>query len=165
MSLFALHSRVWPRCDLVHLTFCGVEACTGGNVDSKQSCMRRCNTVKWSFFTICDNVLFFRRPIVRQLGQIQNQVTFRNINKETVSTRTNSLFAKWGVWLGLPCTCPQQDFTNPSAIVNKAHKGVANTTETQRQNMSLTSSTDADAEPIITLLMGMFRIFAVCLIN
>lgn len=46
-------------------------------------------------------------------------------------------------------------------MINKAHKGVIKTTETQKENVSLTLSTEADAEPIITLLMGMFWIYTV----
>lgn len=47
-------------------------------------------------------------------------------------------------------------------MINKAHKSVlVKTTETQKQNVSLTLSAPADAEPIITLLMGMFWIYIV----
>lgn len=47
-------------------------------------------------------------------------------------------------------------------MINKAHKRVlVKTTETQKQNVSLTLSAEADAEPIITLLMGMFWIYIV----
>ncbi len=46
-------------------------------------------------------------------------------------------------------------------MINKAHKGAIKTTDTQKQNVSLTPSTEAGAEPIITLLMGMFWIYIV----